>query len=176
MHAGYSHNNHGWLDAPIPAEPHGLWVWGIRNDEVDIALVEIDGNIDFDYDDKILSKHPRKLTADDVLNTTIFMIGRDKAEQPKIVSGRIIDICSQTPINVGYEDGEKSVSKLIVIAEIIHHADEVSYRTMSSAGDSGALVYDEYGSMIGMAIAGNNQFTYVIPFDVVLLHTQTIIV
>ncbi len=175
MHAGYSDNNNGWLDTPVSTIPHGNWAWGVRTEEVDIALIEIDGDIDFDYGDKIVNKHPRKLTDDDVLNTTIFMIGRDEADHPKIVSGKILNICSETPINVGYEDGEKQVNNLIVIAQVIPHADEVSYRTLSSAGDSGAVVCDDQGTLIGMAIAGNNQFTYVIPFDTILSATGTVL-
>jgi hypothetical protein len=176
MHAGYAHDNGGALENPLPTIPQGTWVWGKRTADIDVALIEIDAGIPFEYPHTdILEKPPRTLTAQDELNTAVTMVGQERWGLPWLITGKIINRCSESSLNVGYQDGDKPVDGLIVISQVTLAGDLTTYTTLSSAGDSGALVYDQEHYPIGMAIAGNDQFTYVIPFDIILARTNCVI-
>lgn len=144
MNAGYSYNDAGQLNIPQPATPTGNWVWGMRTNDIDAALIEVDASVSFQYSDpELAGKAPRALTSDDMLVTVINMAGRDDQGNLKTVSGKITNYSSAFPIVIGYEDGNIPICNLIVLSQIAGSGDSTTYITLSSPGDSGALIYDQ---------------------------------
>ncbi len=176
MHAGYSYDDGGWLEKPLPTIPKGNWVWGRRTQDIDIALIEIDAAARFVYPHAdIALKSPRVLTTADQMAVTVTMVGQERWGLPWLIIGQIINHYSKQPHQVGYTDGEQPINGLIAIAQATMVNGKMVYHTLSSAGDSGALVYDDDHRPIGMAIAGDEQFTYVLPFGVILKNTGCVI-
>jgi hypothetical protein len=177
MNNGSASNDAGPLQQPQPAAPFGTWAWGMRTADMDAALIAISPSDQFTYPNSALAgRVPRDLTSADMLTTSIFMAGRDiNTDQLKTVQGKITNYNSVFPIDIGYSGGNEAISNLIVLSIVSAAGDNITYQSLSVEGDSGALVYDGSYNPIGMVIAGNDQFTYAIPLNTVLLNSETII-
>jgi len=176
MNAGSGFNNAGPIDPPQGVQPAGSWVWGMRTDDLDAALIKIDSTITFAYNiPSLKGKQPRTLTGSDMMTTDVTMAGNSGSGRPRLVTGKITNYSSLLPIDVGYTDGSQPLNNLIVLSQVTSNGNSTTYVTLSGSGDSGALIYDQNNNPIAMVVAGNLQFTYAIPLSTILLNTQTII-
>jgi hypothetical protein len=176
MNAGSDINDAGFLNNPKPAGPNGTWVWAMRTDDLDAALIEIDANTVFTYNEPSLKgTQPRSLTPDDMLSIDVVMVGQNSVGKPRIITGKITNFSALQPINVGYNEGPRPLNNLIVLSQVVSNDVSTTYATLSSSGDSGALIYDQDHKPIAMVVAGNQQFTYAIPLGNILNATRTII-
>ncbi|WP_448701833.1 hypothetical protein ACFGVR_06220 [Mucilaginibacter sp. AW1-3] len=176
MTNGSKHNYGGQLQTTHSASPLGTWTWAMRTDDIDAALIALQPSDHFSYHISALqNKKPRLLTSADILTTNIFMAGRDDKDHLKLMPGKVTTYSSVFPIGIGYAEGEYPINGLIVLSNIVKTGDSITYKTLSVPGDSGALIYDDQNTPLGMVIAGNSQFTYAIPLNTILSTTQSAI-
>jgi hypothetical protein len=136
----------------------GKFAWGLRDNCFDIGLVLIDNNTSaaYQYKDSTSIPSPRATVSDDMLMTRVRMFGKTG----EVSNGVIINFRSTRPILIGYKDGDFPLTNLILISKDVNNRVGIS-----SDGDSGALVVDNNNRAIGMVVAGNEKFTYLIPMS-----------
>ncbi len=143
-----------------PTESIGEIEYGVRDHEIDAALIRIDpkqlGNIVNDLPGGLGSpKQERRLTNGDVKNGVFaLMYGAASGSQFGTVSSVYTDV------KIKYEDGEHELLNLIAISR--------NGKAISQPGDSGGCVIDENNNMLGLLVAGNKTTSYVIPASVLL--------
>ncbi|MFI5172821.1 MAG: hypothetical protein ACHQFW_10545 [Chitinophagales bacterium] len=154
-------NNFNRFDSVLIKKPGedivvGTWSFGIMDDIIDLALVEIQGAAlaglrkqDFQFDEdfdvhKLLMKHVQLtgLNYDDI-------------------DGYVVEI--NKSFDMEYKNGTRTLSNTIFLAESTNENNPIS---ITRGGDSGAIVIDsENKNVVGMVVGGNDFYTCVIPFS-----------
>jgi hypothetical protein len=140
----------------------GEWHYSECNERLDIALVKLTEEVDFQDNPDNLSSFVKKLNANDRHNLEISMEGLISGHQ----EGIIIDFDSQ-PIEIDYDDSSRALSNLIVIGN--GRAGDFDYQSsdsISQRGDSGALIYTRNNPKpVGVIIAGSTLYSFAIPLS-----------
>lgn len=169
---GTADNMFGNLNRPVPARisnlPEGNFVWAVRNDTLDAALIQPASDT-FTY--KINPLKERALTPADMVQTPVQVV----RQNGNVMNGSVVNYRSVRPIPIQYAGKQVSISNLIVLAQIID-LDNGVYNTLTVPGDSGACVYDGQGHPVGMILAGNSRFSYAIPMTDILSNLSATII
>jgi hypothetical protein len=128
----------------------------IRDDKIDGALIQRDGDLDFDGSiagiGLILIGRQMNLS-DKTYATKVRMYGNSS----QLSVGYVVDIERQASIT--YVDGlSHPLSDLIIVKGY-------QQQTFSKGGDSGSFVVDEYNYLVGVLVGGNNDLSFIIPID-----------
>ncbi len=158
---GSRKNFFGRLVNPQPAltagTANGSFTWAVCDNQIDAALIS---NITNAFAYQLVPGKPRALSPADILTTRVRVVrqaGRGIAE------GTVVNYSCPGAIPIQYSDGDTGVINLILLANVAMAETGNAYTTLTAPGDSGACVYDDNGSPVGMIIAGNSMFSYAIP-------------
>lgn len=150
------------VPAMIDGKSAGNFIYGLCTDEYDIALID-PGSNEFEY--KIIPKEPRRPSLTDIRSTKVNVVCRDKTTKFGIVTND----CVPEPVEIRYAGNTKhSIMNLLVISDLTESNGETIYKGVTVPGDSGACVYDDDGTPIGMIVAGNDHFSFAIPIVSIL--------
>jgi hypothetical protein len=94
----------------------------------------------------------------------------------KVTNGVVTNHSFPINVDINYGGVFRKLKNLILMSKVDINNAQASYSSISNPGDSGGLVNDENGNMIGMVIAGDNMFTYAVSLDQILKLTNTKIV
>ncbi len=136
--------------------PLGEWGYAKLNSRYDIALVETDETSE-NIDNKIPSSFNSisMYKGDEILDKSVEIFGITSKHKKGIVFSR------RATKTVRYDDGnEIKLENLLVLT---NPESNNNLQTISKQGDSGAPVWDKDNNLVGMVVAGNSKFTYVIP-------------
>lgn len=140
----------------------GEWHYSECNERLDIALVKLTEEVDFQDNPDNLSSFVKKLNENDRHNLEISMEGLISGHQ----EGIVIDFDSQ-PVEIDYDDSSRALNNLIVVGN--GRAGDFDYQSsdsISKRGDSGALIYTRNNSKpVGMIIAGSTLYSFAIPLS-----------
>jgi hypothetical protein len=140
----------------------GEWHYSECNELLDIALVKLTDEVDFQDNPDNLSSFVKKLNANDRHNLEISMEGLISGHK----QGIIIDFNSQ-PIEIDYDGSSRALSNLIVVGNGQRgDFDYQSSGSISQRGDSGALIYTQNNPKpVGIVIAGSTLYSFAIPLS-----------
>ena len=147
----------------------GGFIWAMCNDRFDIALLE-PGEQSFDYEFK--PGNVRAVSAADIQSVKIKVV---RQQGRGVNEGVIVNHRAPRPVAIQYNDGEYGMLNLILLSNVKQDGGSAAYTTLTTAGDSGACVYDENNHPIGMIVAGNSKFSYAIPMADILIKTNSVI-
>jgi hypothetical protein len=157
-------NKHGDLSAPLQTVKicktiNGQWAYGLRTEEFDIALVKTSTsrvNSQYDFIDGL-----------NPLPATTGLHGRKVVlHSQKSGPGPGFVLSDSESTEIQYSDGSPTLYNLL---EIGSTTDAQTCSSLTTGGDSGALLYDpDTKEPIGMVIGGNSRFTYAIPLSSIL--------
>jgi hypothetical protein len=144
----------------------GLWSYALWGANLDIALVKPD-NAD-SIPASGLRPDPYVLTDNDVFDNTEVILNGYVSGSKK---GYIINYESTAQIQ--YSDGVREIDHVIIVSDSIAEP----FRSISSGGDSGGLVYNgSTNQAVGILVAGNDQFSYIIPMKAIMKQLDMIII
>jgi hypothetical protein len=173
MTGGSGKNFFGTVDPAVSAdvadEPGGSFIWALCNDRFDIALLE-PGAQDFNYQFK--PANVRTVTPSDIQSVKIKVV---RQQGRGVNEGVIVNHRAPRPVTIQYNDGEYGMLNLLLLSNLTKNGDATVYTSLTTAGDSGACVFDENNHPIGMIVAGNSKFSYAIPMADILIKTNTVI-
>lgn len=174
LNDGKGKNNFGTLTTKVPAiidgKTNGDFIWAMRSDKLDIALIEAQQGDKFTYE--IPPKKERALTPSDMLTTTVKIVRQNKV----ISTGTVVNHKFPGAMKIAYADGEFGLVDLIILSQIGRNGDDIVYTGITDPGDSGAGVYDQSGHLIGMIIAGNSKFSYATSMPEILTKIKSTII
>lgn len=161
---GSSENRGGYLsntnDKAVDANSVriGLWSYALWGANLDIAHIKPD-NAD-NIPSSGLQPDPYVLTDNDVFdNTEVTLNGYVSG----VKKGFIINYESTAKIQ--YNDDVREIEHVAIVSDSIAEP----FRSISSGGDSGGLVYNaNTGQAVGILVAGNDQFSYIIPMKAIM--------
>lgn len=133
----------------------------IRNQTLDVALAgPVVPTVDNQFPGGTLNGY-RAITDEDVLNQIPVKIRGAQT----ITEGQIV-MRSQTPIAIQYDAGPspQSFFGLFVVAKKTPQG----WSAISKPGDSGAAILDQDNKVLGIVLAGNRNFTYVMPMESII--------
>ena len=138
---------------------NGQWIYGLRDTEFDIALIEADtARLTHEYTFvPTLNRFPAS-TAFEKRRVMLH------SQQSEPAEGFILAV--NESVDMQYTDETPMLHNLL---EIGNTTDDQSSQAISIGGDSGALLYDaDTNEPIGMVVGGNARFTYAIPLSTIL--------
>jgi hypothetical protein len=152
----------------------GVWSESIQNEFFDIALISpLDKNTKVDFENGVnLNPLPRIITKGDS-GLALKVLRRMKAENVPDTgtveqTARLHDYHVSESIPIEY-----SQNKIVNLIGLLEIENSSSDGPVSVKGDSGALVYDDSNTAVGMIVAGNKRFSYAIPMIKILEKTST---
>ncbi|WP_343748001.1 hypothetical protein [Fluviicola sp.] len=164
LNAGKGVNRFGAIKptpAMIDGKLNGNFVWALHDKQFDIALIKTTTS-SFTYE--ITPNKVKKLTHLDIRTLQVRIMCNDTLNGGYLEKkGYVINNRTINPIPIKYSDGTYQMTDLIVLSNIKESESDDNYSGITTPGDSGACVYDQYNNPIGMIIAGNNKFSYAIP-------------
>jgi len=135
----------------------GKMIYGLRDYEVDAALIQLDVSARKKLRNVIpqigLLTGVRDISTIKVEDKVrVFMNGRKSGTTEGMITG-ISDA------KIEYEDGDHVLFNLLML--------EHNGRSISKPGDSGACIIDENNALVGILVAGRNAVSYAIPASIV---------
>ncbi|MBX2953021.1 MAG: trypsin-like peptidase domain-containing protein [Leadbetterella sp.] len=166
----------GWIEDPsdtVQVSNHALgkWRYGQLNREFDIALVTINPEQVKKYKDPLavnLQPRVRHLTEADISRQII--LSRYGTRDTRLSSGKLSALL-ESEIQIRYGSYLHGIAGLIQIT----NSDGGTPKAISSNGDSGSLVYDDDGLLVGIIVAGNESYSYAIPMATIERKFRTIL-
>jgi hypothetical protein len=139
----------------------GNWFFQFINYKNDIALASLPDSTKLINYISFKNKTCYQITDADIKKTQVKLVSHMSGER----TGYILDY--NTCWDVEYSNTIESKNNIIVIGST---NERISSKTVSLSGDSGGCVYEPItGNLIGLILGGNDLFTWVLPFDEILL-------
>lgn len=162
-------NTDGWftevspddiISSDVSFDSIGSWSFGLITTALDVALVETDLEID-----SINKGNPASGIYRPGMNHQEVFVNGNRNQQIGYVTGYL-----EKELDFEYNGSTLKHSGLILIS-----GNKSAYPiAITEPGDSGALVYlTKDNTPIGMVVGGNDQYTYIIPMQVILTATKT---
>lgn len=137
----------------------GTWTFGSMTSVGDFALVKLnESNRDTfvsDYHPQLFNNRKRDVFKDDCLVLQVNTTG----SKSKNNTGYVVDIFIDK-LTVDYRGNMLTFHEAILVAD---RQDKENCLPITATGDSGGLLCDASGNLIGVITAIDNRFTYVIP-------------
>ena len=163
-------NENGWITNPIPDDtlseennfhPVGSWSFGLISNELDVALVQTE----LDIESAVNIKNTPPVYELGLNGKEVFVNGKMNRVKG-FVSG-----FSEKGIGFQYNGDTVVLKNLILLSK---NRLALTTGLLTEGGDSGAMVYllnDK--TALGMVVGGNSHFTYIMPMASILKTTQS---